>query len=79
MRSVQTTMRVTADGKGRLAVPAGIAPGEHRVVLTLLDEEVSPRPDMTMDEFLAAIAADVGPWPANLSLRREDLYGDEGR
>lgn len=21
----------------------------------------------------------VGPWPQNLSLRREDLYGDDGR
>ena len=22
---------------------------------------------------------DVGPWPEGLSLRREDLYGDDGR
>ena len=22
---------------------------------------------------------DLGPWPAGLSLRREDMYGDDGR
>ncbi len=22
---------------------------------------------------------DLGPWPDNLTLRREDMYGDEGR
>lgn len=79
MQSIQTTMQVLPDGTGRLASCAGLAPGEHRVVLTLLDDEPEPAPELGFDEFLAAVAAELGPWPEGLSLRREDMYGDDGR
>ena len=31
------------------------------------------------DEPLDFPTDDLGPWPADLSLRREDMYGDNGR
>lgn len=31
------------------------------------------------DESLDFPTDDLGPWPEDLSLRREDMYGDDGR
>jgi hypothetical protein len=38
-------------------------------------------PDQTRDEYIALDlpVIDLGPWPENLSLRREDMYGDDER
>lgn len=33
----------------------------------------------TEDEPLDFPTDDLGPWPEDLSLRREDMYGDNGR
>lgn len=33
----------------------------------------------TADEPLDFPTDDLGPWPEDLSLRREDMYGDNGR
>ena len=33
----------------------------------------------TEDEPLDFPTDDLGPWPEDLSLRREDMYGDDGR
>ena len=33
----------------------------------------------TADEPLDFPTDDLGPWPEDLSLRREDMYGDDGR
>ena len=49
--------------------------------------EDSPRPartadrpqDETVDLDTVFPPHDPGPWPARLSLRREDCYGDRGR
>ena len=31
------------------------------------------------DEELGLLVFDVGPWPEDLPLRREDMYDDDGR
>jgi hypothetical protein len=79
MRSIQTTMQVLPDGTVRLGDSASLPPGDHQVVLTVLDNEEQARQDQALRDFLAQPPLELGPWPADLSLRREDMYGDWGR
>jgi hypothetical protein len=56
---------------------AAVAAGEPRPVLGK-----APRADVLATGLLhfdAFPVHDVGPWPEGLSLRREDMYGDDGR
>lgn len=76
MRTIEATAIVTRDRKLRMPVPRDILPGEHRVVV-VIDEQVSKAPQGA--PALNLPLHDLGPWPSELSLRREDLYGDEGR
>ena len=51
---------------------------EHEVTITLAgrpDREQTARPIEQGD----LSRHDLGPWPDGLSLRREDIYGDDGR
>jgi hypothetical protein len=66
---------VTEDGKLTIQVPANVTPGEHHVVV-VIDE-----PEATGEErqHITFATHDVGPWPENLSLRREDMYDEWGR
>lgn len=43
-----------------------------------LRERTKPRPT-THQDLLDFPVDDLGPWPEGLSLRREDMYGDDGR
>lgn len=74
MKTIQTQLTVTEDGQvtlpGRLDVP----PGQYDVVLVL--EE---KPEQTKRPPLDFPVDDLGPWPEGLSLRREDMYDDDGR
>jgi hypothetical protein len=75
MRTIETTAVVTSDGKMTVQVPADIPEGEHRIVV-VIDEQATKketRPPLDLP------VRDYGPWPENLSLRREDMYGDWGR
>jgi len=75
MIALDTTAVVTADGKLTLPVPPHVSPGEHRVVVIIderpLAKEERPPWNFPVDHY--------GSWPSNLSLRREDMYGDNGR
>jgi hypothetical protein len=68
-------IHVTLDGKVMLADVPDLQPGDYDAVLlieTLRIVETSPTLDLPV--------IDLGPWPdADVSLRREDLYGDDGR
>ena len=66
---------VAPDGTLTVQLPVDIAPGEHRVVLVIEEQPVSA----STRERLEFAEHDVGPWPADLPLRREDMYGDQGR
>ena len=74
MRTIETTAIVTNEGILTLHVPPDISPGEHRIVIVL--EEQPTRGERPL---LDLPAHDYGPWPANLSLRREDMYDEWGR
>lgn len=75
MRSIEATATVTDEGILTVAIPRDIPPGKHRVVVVLDEQPAENRQrgllDFPVDDF--------GPWPENLSLRREDMYDDWGR
>ena len=72
MKTIETKATVSEDGTLTAKVPLDVKPGEHRTVI-LIDEQVNTdrkRSDLQfpVDHY--------GFWPSNLSLRREDMYGD---
>jgi hypothetical protein len=75
MRTIETTANVSEDGTLTIPVPPDVAPGLHRVVVVL--EEAGPEGRET--ELGNFPVRDYGPWPENLSLRREDMYDEWGR
>ena len=76
MRTIQTTVVVDAEHRATLQLPADITPGEHSVVVVIEEAAGSLA---TPGPWAGFPRHDVGPWPEGLSLRREDLYGDDGR
>ena len=75
MRSVETIATITPEGILSVAVPSDLPAGQHRVVL-LIDEQPVPSYPTGLADFPVD---DLGPWPAHLSLRREELYDERGR
>lgn len=75
MRTIETTATIEPDGKLILQLPPDIPPGERRIVLVIEEPPIPVEKRPALDFSVI----DVGPWPANLSLRREDLYDNFGR
>lgn len=75
MLTIETEAVITAEGRLTLEVPPGIPPGRHRVVV-VIEEQPLAADKGSLADFPVD---DVGPWPENLSLRREDMYDDWGR
>jgi hypothetical protein len=80
MKTIETIATVTADGKITVQLPPDIPAGEHRVVV-MIDEQPLPKKTETKEKRLPLDfpMIHVGSWPENLSLRREDMYDDDGR
>ena len=76
MRTIEATATVRPDGTLVVPVPRDVAPGRHRVVVVIGDAEETVE---RATEPLQIPTHDVGPWPEGLTLRREDMYGDDGR
>jgi hypothetical protein len=75
MKTIETTVIVGPDRTITLPVPEDIVPGTHRVVVVIEEAPEAVPPAQPLDlPLLPAVA-----WPENLSLRREDMYGDWGR
>ncbi len=75
MKAIETTARVTPRGELMARVPRGVSPGTHSIILILTEFHSEKR-----ERRLLRFPVDhVGHWPKSLSLRREDLYGDNGR
>ena len=75
MYTIETTATITAEGTLIVQVPPDIPPGSHHIVVWIDDQP--GRPDTHARHDFPVIH--VGAWPANLSLRREDMYDDDGR
>jgi hypothetical protein len=80
MRTIETDVLVTRDGRARieLTLPEDIPPGRHRAVV-VLDERPLSMASSGIRSFADFPVHDFGPWPENLSLRRADLYGEDER
>ena len=68
-------IQVAADNTVSGVAPAELPASEHEVI-------VSPGPAVTPPSKpfrMADFPVDNGPWDDSVSLRREDMYGDDGR
>jgi hypothetical protein len=74
MKTIQTAAIVDPGHTITLRLPDNIQPGTYHVTLVIDDRPIGPKPDLK--DFPVH---DVGPWPEGLSLRREDMYGNDGR
>ena len=75
MKTVELTTIIQPDRTMTVQLPPDVTPGRHHVVVVIDDGQKAE----TSSGMADRPAHDVGPWPADLSLRREDMYGDEGR
>ena len=75
MTVITTRVEVAPDGtfSGRLS-PGQVPPGEHEAAITVAPLQRPGKP-FTMENF----PIHDGPWDDSISLRREDMYGDDGR
>ena len=70
MRTIETTATITAEGTLTVQVPPDIPPRPHHVVV-LIDDQPGMPEARQLHNFPVI---HVGAWPAELSLRREDMY-----
>ena len=78
MHDVRARIRVNADHTISEIAPPDVPPGEHDITIPVtapLAKQPSKKPFDVND----LPVVDLGPWPEGLSLRREDLYDEDGR
>ncbi len=78
MKTIEATAIVAADRTLtiRTRAPDDLPLGEHRVVLVVADATVGPGQEQPRQDWPVH---DAGLTAPALSLRREDLYGNDGR
>ena len=77
MKAIETNVTVGPDGRliVQSAAPDDVAPGVHRAVL-VIDEGTVRRQEKVRSPLPVL---HVGSWPADIPLRREDMYDERGR
>ena len=75
MKTIECNVLVHEDRKAVVQLPSDITPGQHRLVVVVDEETFEPGSDPL--EGFPTIRLDH--WPQDLALRREDMYGDDGR
>ena len=75
MTVINTRLIVTPEGTISISTP--LTAGEYTARIEI-PEQLGPQSptDLDLDDLPVH---DLGPWPEGLSLRREDMYGDDGR
>jgi hypothetical protein len=73
MPVVHARIRVDADGTISGTAPPDVPPGEYDAPIDI----ATPKPQKR--KRLDLPLHDSGPWDDSVSLRREDIYGDDGR
>lgn len=76
MTVIKTRVIVSEDHRISGIAPEGLPPGEHEAVITVA-HAASPKggKPFTMEDF----PIHDEPWDDAISLRREDMYDDDGR
>jgi hypothetical protein len=72
MNEIRTRIQVGPDHRISGTAPAEVPPGEHEVTISV------PQPSGKRFR-LADLPLHDTPWDGSISLRREDVYGDDGR
>ena len=75
MKTIECQLVVDENHRAVLDLPDDVIPGRHRARVTIEEERRSFRGD----PLAGMPVISVSSWPEELSLRREDLYGDDGR
>ncbi|HEX6016225.1 MAG TPA: hypothetical protein VFY87_31360 [Geminicoccaceae bacterium] len=73
MRELHLRLKVHEDGSIEPLPSGTLPPGEHEAVV-MIQDALRGKP-FSMEDF----PVDHGPWDNTKSLRREDMYGDDGR
>ena len=74
MTNIRARIRVGPDHRISGIAPAGVPPGEHEATITIAgSQRVEKRPR------IADLPTHDLPWDGSISLRREELYSDDGR
>jgi hypothetical protein len=80
MRTIETDLIVTSDGRANvLHIPPDVRDGQYHVVLVIDDEPLAEVPTRTRGRALRLSSYPVGVKDPNMTCRREDMYGDNGR
>ncbi len=77
MRALTATAIVGSDHTLVLQLPQDIDPGPHQVVVVLQEQGKEPPRRAFMADWPAPY--NTGLVDPNMTFRREDLYGDDGR
>jgi hypothetical protein len=72
MQQIRTRILVGPDHTITGTVPADVPTGEHEAIITVM-------PGPAKRFRLADMPTHDTPWDGSISLRREDVYGDDGR
>lgn len=76
MKTLETTAVVGHDHKLTLQLPPEIAPGRHHIVLVIDESQNKAGQTWTTADWPIHDAGLVDP---SFTMRREELYGDNGR
>jgi hypothetical protein len=87
MRTIETTAVVTAEHTVTIQLPTDIPPGERRIVVVIENRSSADESSSAQATAGAKVGSftgtwpvhDLGPWPEGFTVRREDIYGDDGR
>ncbi len=78
MNQIRARVLVSPDHRISGTVPDEVPVGEHEVTIIVTDR-LAKEPTGPLLAPSDLPSHDLGPWPEGLSLRREDMYGDDGR
>ena len=77
MTQIHTRIRVDPDHRITGVAPLEVPAGEHEVTITLAPPpQQIPTKNFSVEDLPRH---DLGPWREGLSLRRQDIYDDDGR
>jgi hypothetical protein len=73
MATIRIRVTVKGDGTVEGKAPDGLPAGEHEATIDVAEPQ--PRRRFKIEDF----PTNDTPWDDSISLRREDMYGDDGR
>jgi hypothetical protein len=77
MTQIRTRIRVGPDRRISGVAPPDVPPGEHEATITLLPLPARQLPTRRFN--VEDLPKHDLAWDDSISLRREDMYGDDGR